>query len=171
MSNLTEQFSGLIGRVNGIENSLFDEEAPIVQILKIYQDIFVHPVYCSEETFVSEDIYSGEDQAGILQYLIEQLNYIGLGTGAPPQRLDELLEDEVIRKLITDLFLDDNILVAEVFLDETEGNGIDYTNTGIFRNGAEAINTGKLFTGGGINFAKDESNTLTVSYEITAGEV
>lgn len=67
MPKLTEQLSSLTGRVNALETSQLDDNAPITQIFKIYEDLGIQvkitasihqynicntDLYCSEELIV-----------------------------------------------------------------------------------------------------------------------
>ena len=107
----------------------------------------------------------------ILEYLEDEVTFLGIGTGNAPAITDTLLNAETERKIATRL-IDDNILVVESFWDTNEGNGVTYTNAGVFGDDATAdLNTGKLFFGGEINVEKTETETLTVSFEITVERV
>jgi len=67
MAKLTEQFSNITGRVNALETSQLDDNAPITQIFKIYEDLGIKvkitasihqynicspDLYCSEELII-----------------------------------------------------------------------------------------------------------------------
>lgn len=107
----------------------------------------------------------------IVSYLETDITHIGLGTGSAPIVSDTSLASETERKAATS-FIDDTTLVCEGFWDETEANGVTYTNAGVFGNGATStIGTGELFAGGALNAEKDNTQTLTVSIEITVEAV
>lgn len=102
----------------------------------------------------------------IVAYLNTDISHIGIGTGAAPVVGSTTLASEAQRKLSTNL-VDGATLVIDGFWDETEANGVTYTNAGAFGNGATAtLGTGQLFSGGAINIAKDNTQSLTVSVEI-----
>jgi hypothetical protein len=106
--------------------------------------------------------------ADLVTIVENAITHIGIGDGTTPlQSSDTLLDNEIERKQV-DIFIDGNTVVAEAFWDETEANGITYTEAGSFHNNAtNSINTGVLFAGGQMDIAKDETITLTVSIEIT----
>lgn len=100
--------------------------------------------------------------------LIEaDINYLGIGTGTTPlAAVDTLLDNEQYRQATTNT-IDENTLIIEAYWDETQANGNTYTEAGCFCDGAtSSINTGTLFSGGQINVAKDNTQSLTVSIEI-----
>lgn len=106
----------------------------------------------------------------IISFLDGDLTHLSLGTGVAPVNTDTTLPNEAIRKASTS-FIDNFTLIKELFLDETEGNGVTYTNAGVFGNGATAtIGTGELFAGGAINIVKDNTQSFTLSIEITVSE-
>lgn len=101
-----------------------------------------------------------------------ELSHIGLGTGTPPIQSNTLLSNEQLRKQVTDPLIDGTTLVSEIYLDENEGNGLNFSEVGIFCDGASnTMDTGKLFAGGGMDKTKDNTQSLTVSFEITVMEV
>jgi uncharacterized protein (UPF0254 family) len=102
----------------------------------------------------------------IVALLDADITYIGIGTGAAPTVGSTTLPSESLRKLVTTL-VDADTLVLDGFWDETEANGVTYTNAGAFGNGATAsTGTGELDVGGAINVVKDNTQSLTVSIEI-----
>jgi len=105
--------------------------------------------------------------ARVLALLDQDLEYFGLGVGTSPEADSENLDQEAIRKIAT-ATIDGDTLIKEVYLDESQGNGIHFTSAGIFGDGAtNVIGTGKLFAGAEINVDKDQYESLTVSIEIT----
>lgn len=105
--------------------------------------------------------------ARVLALINQDLEYFGLGSGLPPDVSSESLDQEVIRKAAATT-VDGETLIKEVYLDETEGNGIHLTSAGIFGDGASsALGTGKLFAGSEIDVSKDQYESITVSIEIT----
>ena len=108
----------------------------------------------------------------LLNVLSEELSHIGLGTGTAPIQTSILLTSEQLRKQVTDSLIDGTTLVSEIYLDENEGNGLNFSEVGIFCDGAcNTIDTGKLFAGGAMDKTKDNTQSLTVSFEITVMEV
>lgn len=107
----------------------------------------------------------------LINYLNTDITHIGIGTGAAPTASSTTLSSEAQRKAVTKL-IDANTLVLDGFWDTGEANGVTYTNGGVFGNGATAtLGTGQLFAGGAINVAKDNTQSLTVSVEITVEAV
>lgn len=111
----------------------------------------------------------------LIAWVVTQINtdvdYIGIGTGATPTASSTTLASEQFRKL-ADKFIDGNIAVFEGFWDESEANGLTYTNAGIFGNGDTAtLGSGQLFAGGAINIPKTSTQSMTVSIEISVEAV
>lgn len=106
----------------------------------------------------------------ILDDMEVYLDYIGIGTGAVPTATSITLNNETQRKAAT-ITRDANTVIAEGYWDETEANGSTYTNTGVFIGGTSTPGTGTLAAGGGINVAKDATQSLTASIEITVEAV
>lgn len=108
----------------------------------------------------------------ILNILSTELSHIGVGTGTPPTQTSTLLTNEVLRKQVTSPLIDGTTIVSEIYLDETEGNDTNFTEVGIFCDGATTeLNTGTLFAGGGMDVTKNNTQSLTISFEITVLEV
>jgi hypothetical protein len=98
--------------------------------------------------------------------LAADIPYVGIGTGVAPTTASTKLPNEASRKLAT-LLIDGNTIVLDGFWDETEANGVTYTNAGAFGNGAtNSSGSGQLDVGGTINVVKDNTQSLTVSIEI-----
>ncbi|WP_069649633.1 hypothetical protein [Caloranaerobacter ferrireducens] len=103
----------------------------------------------------------------LLTLLDNELTHIGIGIGTAPTINDTTLDNEQLRKQASSL-IDGFTLVKEIYFDETEGNGINFTNAGVFGNSAtDIVGTGELFSGGSINVAKNNTQSLTISFEIT----
>jgi hypothetical protein len=104
--------------------------------------------------------------------ILADVTHIGIGTGATPlAESDTLLDNETLRKVVTEI-QDDNTVIFEGYWDESEGNGVTYTEAGVFWNSATlSVNSGSLCAGGQINVEKDATNTITVSIEITTEAV
>lgn len=107
----------------------------------------------------------------LLNKLIELLDtdadYVAIGTGTAPSDTDVTLSNEQSRKFTTS-FVDGFTLIKEGYWDETEANGVSFTNAGLFGDGATStLNTGDLFVGGPINVTKNSTESLTISIEIT----
>lgn len=106
----------------------------------------------------------------VANLLSEDATHISIGTGVEPTKDSVLLDNENNRKPCTNN-IDDTTLIIEGFWDTGEANGITYTNVGCFGNGAtDELNTGELFAGGAINVNKDNTQSLTVTIEITVTE-
>lgn len=106
----------------------------------------------------------------ILDELEDRLDYIGIGTGAAPAASDTALASEATRKATTYL-RDVDTTVIEGYWESSEGNGVSYTNAGIFIDGNATPGTGTLAGGGAISVAKTAAISLTVSIEITVEAV
>lgn len=104
--------------------------------------------------------------SNIQDRLEADLNYIGIGTGAAPTQGSTSLASEQSRKTVN-ITRDANTSIFEGYWDETEANGTTYTNTGVFINGTETVDSGLLGAGGAINVQKNNTQSLTVSIEIT----
>lgn len=103
----------------------------------------------------------------VVALLDSETEYIGIGTGVPPQQTDLLLDSEQIRKLASG-YLDGTTLIKEIFLSEGEANGVQFLNTGMFDNTAtSSINTGNLLVGSDIDLLKNNTENATISFEIT----
>lgn len=116
-------------------------------------------------------MYTNAGLDRIIELLEADITYIGISTGAAPVSNDILLDTELERKAATPL-VDGFTLILDAFWDESEANGFTYTGTGVFGDGAsDTVNTGTLIAGGGINVPKDNTQSLTVSIEITVEAV
>lgn len=103
----------------------------------------------------------------LIQMVDADAGYIGIGTGVAPTETDTLLDLEQQRKATTS-FIDGATLIKEGYWDETEANGVTFTNAGLFGWGADSgIDTGSLMVGGSINVSKDSIESLTISVELT----
>ncbi len=109
----------------------------------------------------------------ILNNLKDNLKYIGLAIGEKPS-LDTTLQlsDEIIRKEVTAPLIDGYTLISEIYLDETEGNGISFQSLGLIDGAsADQIGEGELFMSGQINEQKDNTQSLTISVEVEVVEL
>lgn len=107
----------------------------------------------------------------VVGFLEGDITHISVGTGAEPSEASTTLASESLRKLTTK-FIDETTLICEGYWDENEGNGVTYTNAGVFGNGAtDSLGTGELFAGGGINIPKTNTQSMTVSIEITVEQI
>ena len=75
-------------------------------------------------------------------YLNAAITHMGIGNGDVPDTDDTVLASELLRKATTS-YIDGNVVIKEVYLDETELNGEQLTAIGVYGDG----NT-KLFAGG-----------------------
>ncbi len=96
-------------------------------------------------------------------YLNAQMTYMGIGNGMVPDTDDTVMSDELLRKEVTS-YIDGNVVIKEVYLDETELNGEDLTAIGIYGAGNTV-----LYCGGGIAQSKESGESLTISVELTVG--
>lgn len=112
---------------------------------------------------------SGLDR--VIALLETDLTHIALGNGAAPTYTSTTLTNETIRAAVSEDLIDGTILVKELFLDESTGNG-SYTEIGIFGDGAtNTANSGKLFSSFGAAITKTNAQSLTISFEIEVLEV
>lgn len=96
-------------------------------------------------------------------YLNAQMTHMGIGNGEVPDSDDEVMSDELLRKAVTS-YIDGNVVIKEVYLDETELNGEDLTAVGVYGDSSSV-----LYCGGGINQTKEAGESLTISVELTVG--
>ncbi|CAM3876920.1 hypothetical protein COLU111180_12010 [Cohnella lubricantis] len=107
----------------------------------------------------------------VIDFLDDDLDVIAVGTGATPSRSARQLTEEVLRKTASETFIDGDVLIKELFLDETEAN-VTITEWGIFCNGASVVpGSGELFASTGANITKNDTQSLTLSVEIEVVEV
>ena len=107
----------------------------------------------------------------VIELLDADLSVIAVGTGAAPTREATQLTSELLRKAVSETFVDGNILVKELFLDENEANGT-LTELGLFCDGATTTpGTGALFASSAANVVKNNTQSLTISFEIEIREV
>ncbi len=103
----------------------------------------------------------------IINNVDEAITHIALGTGLEPSSSDTKLTGEEIRK-VADSYIDQNTVIKELYLDENEGNGIQFTNLGLFGEGATSeVDTGVLMSGGRMDLLKGSKQSMTISVEIT----
>lgn len=107
----------------------------------------------------------------MLSLLNTDLSHIAVGSGSAPTESATVLTSETYRKPITLGITDGNVLIKEVYLDETEANGT-IAAIGIFGNGATSTaGSGQLFASGAAAIVKDNTQSLTISFEIEVREV
>ena len=106
-----------------------------------------------------------------LSLLNTDLGFIAAANGVAPTVGAVQLNSEFIRKAVTTSLIDGTTLVKEVFFDETQANGM-IAAIGILGSGATAVDgTGQLFASGAASIVKDNTQTLTISFEIEVREV
>lgn len=96
-----------------------------------------------------------------VSFLNQTVSHIGIGGGAVPDTDDAVLADELLRKAATS-YIDGNVVIKEVYIDETELNGEDLFAVGLYGD-----NNTVLFAGGGIRQIKTSGESLTVSVELS----
>ena len=107
----------------------------------------------------------------VIELLDAELTVIAVGTGRAPVRTDTQLDGELLRKSVSETLIDGNVLVKELYLDETEGNGT-LTGLGLLGDGATTTpGTGSLFASSAANLVKNNTQSLTISFEIEIMEV
>jgi len=107
----------------------------------------------------------------VVDHLMEKLKHISVGTGQPPSEYTTILDNEVLRKEVTEPFIDEDTLVLEMYIDDQEANNMNLSNLAIVGDGSSELNTGELFAGGVIDRVKDKNQTLTISIEVSVVEV
>ena len=100
----------------------------------------------------------------VLALLKDDLTDIAVGSGTAPTVSATALTSEMLRKPISTSVIDGAVLISEVFFDENDANGT-IREIGIF-DGAN-----QLFASGGALLVKDNTESLTVSFEIEVKEV
>lgn len=107
----------------------------------------------------------------MIALLNSDLTHIAVGTGTAPTLNATQLTTETYRKPITLGVVDGNVLIKEVFLDESQGNG-SIAEIGLLGNGATGTaGSGQLFASGAAAILKDNTQSLTISFEIEVKEV
>jgi hypothetical protein len=107
----------------------------------------------------------------VIALLDSDLDVIAVGSGTAPTVSATQLPSEFFRKLTQVGVVDGNVLIKEIFLDETEANG-NITSIGILGTGATAtVGSGQLFASGPAALLKDNTQSLTLSFEIEVKEV
>lgn len=102
----------------------------------------------------------------IITLLNSDITHVGIGDGVFGNKTSTLLTNETLRKASANL-IDGNTLIVEGYWDESEANGVTYTEGGCFCDGATVtVDTGTLFTGDDISVTKNSTQSLTVSIEI-----
>nr|BDD47209.1 hypothetical protein 2 [bacterium] len=106
----------------------------------------------------------------VIALLDPDLSHIAVGSGTVPSTSAAQLSSETYRKDVGTTFIDGNILIKEVYFDETEANGT-ISELAIFCNGAnDNIGTGEIYASSGANITKDNTQSLTISFEIEVKE-
>ncbi len=106
-----------------------------------------------------------------IDLLNSDLSMIAIGTGTAPDSTGTQLTSELLRKAPSDTFIDGYTIIKELYLDENEATGT-LTELGIFCNGATSTpGTGELFASDAANITKDNTQSLTISFEIEVKEV
>jgi len=107
----------------------------------------------------------------VIALLNSDLSHIGVASGSAPSVSATQLTTETYRKPITLGVVDGNVLIKEIFLDETEANG-NINSIGLFGNSATSTaGSGQLFASGAAAIVKDNTQSLTISFEIEVKEV
>ena len=99
----------------------------------------------------------------VAQELNTEITHLGVGSGAAPDVDDETLPAEELRKTANS-YLDGVEVIKEIYLDETELNGITLKSAGVYG----SANT-KLYAGGAFEVLKQAGESLTISVELTVG--
>ena len=103
----------------------------------------------------------------LLELIDTDTDYVAIGSGAVPVAGSTTLTTEEERKASTNT-IDGNSITLEGFWDTDEGNGVTYSEAGAFGDGATAsADSGTLLAGGAISVTKNNTQSLTVSVEIT----
>lgn len=169
---LTEQVTNLKKRVDALENTEFSESESIPHIVKLYSTASALPeLYASATTQCSTILYPSGGIDDAIAYLIANANYGAVGTGAKPAQGDTGILGEVDRVVTADIIDVDEVVIIEVFLDETAANGSTLTNAALLLNGTGVSGTGKVLAGETLNLEKTSAVTLTLSGEITVTEI
>lgn len=107
----------------------------------------------------------------VIALLNSDLSVIAIGDGSAPVSTSTELTNETLRKPVTVSLIDGNTLVKEVYFDESEANGM-ITEIGLLGAGATvSVGTGQLFGSGAASITKDNTQSLTISFEIEVKEV
>jgi hypothetical protein len=106
-----------------------------------------------------------------LNLLKNDLTQIGLGIGTGINAQSDKLNIEITRGAVTTAIIDGNVVVLEAFFDDHQANGT-FTEIGLYGNGATSIgSSGELFASSSGTITKNNTEALTVSFEIEVKEV
>ena len=107
----------------------------------------------------------------VLTLFKNDLTQIALGIGSNINEQSENLNIEIVRGAVTTSIIDGNVVVLEAFFDDHQANGT-FTEVGIFCNGATSTgSSGDLFASSLVSITKNNTEALTVSFEIEVKEV
>ena len=67
----------------------------------------------------------------VTTHIAADISHMGIGNGTVPDTDDETMVDELVRKAVTS-YIDGNVVIKEVYLDETELNGEQLTAIGVY---------------------------------------
>jgi hypothetical protein len=103
----------------------------------------------------------------ILELIEDDVSHIGVQSGAAPTVNSSVLNTEYARKGVTDPLIDGYTFVVDAFFDTADGNGT-ITGWGVFGDGAtDTLATGTLIAATTADIVKDDTQSLTLSAEIT----
>lgn len=115
------------------------------------------------------------NNSGGFQRIIELLNadltHIAVGTGTTLTADSTQLVTEVFRNAVSETTIDGNVLIKELFLSESQAN-VTIREIGLLGTGATgSVGSGELFASELASIPKDNTQSLTISFEIEALEV
>lgn len=103
----------------------------------------------------------------IIQLIQADLTHIALGNVAGTITTSSTqLDGEFFRLALTENFVDGQTIVAEIYLDETQANDM-IRQVGLFANGTSEANSGTLVVVEDVNITKTNTESMTVSVELT----
>jgi hypothetical protein len=108
--------------------------------------------------------------ARLIELVEADISYVAVGTGSVAISSTQL-GNEIFRKSVSDTEIDGNTLIVECFFDTSEANNT-LTEIGSLADGATgSAGTGTLFATSLSSVEKDNTQSLTVSFEIEFSEV
>jgi hypothetical protein len=96
----------------------------------------------------------------------EKITHVAVGDGTRIVSMGDLqLENELARKPITTVLKDNGSAIAEVFFDKEEAL-FNWKEIGLFVDGTDLSNSGKMVARALVEEMKDNRRTATISWEI-----
>jgi hypothetical protein len=103
----------------------------------------------------------------ILEVIKNEFTHVGLGNATGNlSNASTQLSNEFYRLQVTEDFVDGQTAVIEIYIDENQGNGV-IKQVGLFAQGTSAPNSGTLTVAENVDLSKSNTESMTISFEIT----